>query len=171
MNSSRPRLTFALGLGTLAAPCATFVGGAADAGTTPQCTNADLHATYRHADDAAGHSFGHLVLRNVSDHACHIRGFGGLSYVGDGNGTQIGAAADRDHSTPVRTHVLQPGDRVRSLVDETRAGNVGRHRCRPAAVDGFRVYVPDASVSQFVRHATTGCRNDAVHLISHRAYR
>jgi hypothetical protein len=171
MNSSRPRLALALGLSALAAVSATLVGGGAQAVTTPQCTNADLHATYRHADDAAGHSFGRIVLRNVSDHACHTRGFGGLSYVGDGNGTQIGAAADRDHSTPVRTRTLRPGDRVRSLVDETRAGNFGRHRCRPAAVDGFRVYVPDASVSQFVPHATTGCRNDAVHLISHRAYR
>ena len=139
---SRPRLALAAGLSALA--LLPLVGGAAHAVTTPQCTNADLHASYRHADDAAGHSYGRIVLRNVSDHACHTRGFGGLSYVGDGDGTQIGAAADRDTSTPVRTRTLDPGDRVRSLVDETRAGNIGRHRCRPAAVDGFRVYVPDA---------------------------
>ncbi len=166
------RLAVATGLSALAAAVSLpLLTGTADAVGSPQCTSADLHASYVHADDGAGHSFGRIVLHNVSDHACHTRGFGGLSYVGDGNGTQIGAAADRDTSTPVRTHTLQPGDRVRSLVDETRAGNIGRHHCRPAAVDGFRVYVPDASVSQFIPHETTGCRNDAVHLISHRAYR
>jgi hypothetical protein len=169
MNLPRPAL--AAGLSALALAALPLLGGPAHAVATPECTNADLHATYRHTDDGAGHSFGRIVLRNVSDHACHTRGFGGLSYVGDGNGTQIGAAAVRDTSTPVRTHTLQPGDRVRSAVDETRAANFRRHRCRPAPVDGFRVYVPDASVSQFVPHPTTGCRNDAVHLISHRAYR
>ena len=143
----------------------------ADAGSTPECTNADLHASYRHTDDATGHSYGRIVLRNVSGHACHTRGFGGLSYVGNGDGTQIGAAADRDRSTPVRTVLLSPGDRARSAVAETRASVYSRHRCRPAHVDGFRVYVPDATVSQYVPHPTTGCRNPRVHLLSHRAYR
>ena len=46
-----------------------------------------------------------------------------------------------------------------------------RGRCRQTSVDGFRVYVPDATRSQFVEHRTTGCANAAVHLIGHRPYR
>jgi hypothetical protein len=93
-----------------------------------------------------------------------------LSYVGRGNGTQIGAAADRTPSK-VRSIVLQPGQRVVSAVSATVAGVYSHHQCRPAHVDGFRVYVPNETRSQFVKHPTTGCRNQSVHLISHKAYR
>jgi hypothetical protein len=136
---------------------------------TPQCSNANLHATFHHTDSGAGHRFGRIVLTNVSNHACHTGGYGGVSYVGGGNGTQIGVAADRAPGT-VRTLVLQPGQRVRSDVSETVAGNFPSAKCRPAPVDGFRVYVPNATKSQFIAHKTTGCRNTSVHLISHKPY-
>jgi len=136
----------------------------------PQCSNADLHATFHHTDAAAGHRFGRLVLTNVSHHACHTGGYGGLSYVGHGNGTQIGAAATRDPGT-VRSIVLRPGQRVISEVSETVAGNFSPATCHPTAVDGFRVYVPNATRSQFIAHRTTGCSNPSVHLIAHKPYR
>jgi hypothetical protein len=147
----------------------TYAASTAQATTVPWCGNADLAASYRYSDSGAGHVYGWIVLRNVSGHACATGGFGGLSYVGDGDGTQIGAPADRD-GTAVRV-VLAPGQRVRSQVDETRAQNYPRKRCHRTHVDGFRIYVPDSTAAQFVAHPTTGCRNDAVHLLSHRAYR
>ncbi|SEC38894.1 Protein of unknown function [Nocardioides exalbidus] len=147
---------------------ATSVTGATAA--VPECTNADLKASYRARDAGVGHRYGALRLRNTSDSTCWVRGFGGLSYVGGGDGTQVGAAADRDGAAGARV-VLEPGDRATSQVDEVVAVNYPRSRCRPTPVDGFRVYVPDSTQSQFVRHRTTGCGNDAVHLISHRAFR
>ena len=89
--------------------------------------------------------------------------------VGDGNGTQIGAPADRQGSGG--SFVLRPGQRAVSRVDETVAENYDAATCRPHAVDGFRIYVPNATRSQFVAHPTTGCLDPAVHLISHTAYR
>ena len=146
---------------------ATSSGRAAE---TRQCGNADLSARYRRTDAGAGHRYGRIVLTNVSDTACRTGGYGGLSYVGHGDGTQIGAAADREPS-PVRNIVLRPGERVRSDVSETVAQNYPKKRCRPVPVDGFRVYVPNATRSQFIEHPTTGCANPRVHLLSHRAYR
>jgi hypothetical protein len=67
--------------------------------------------------------------------------------------------------------VVRPGQKVVSGVRETSAEPFPRHRCRPAHVDGFRVYLPDETRSQYVAHPTTGCRNAHVHLLSHRAYR
>lgn len=142
---------------------------AAQAGVVA-CTNAELNASYHATDAGMGHRYGKLVLRNVSDHACRTGGYGGLSYVGGGDGTQIGAPADRDPSR-VRTIVLQPGQKAVSAVSETDATLYPRHKCRPAKVDGFRVYVPNETRSQFVKHRTIGCRNHRVHLISHKAYR
>ena len=104
------------------------------------------------------HRFGRIILTNVSDHACKIGGYGGVSYVGGGNGTQIGAPADRDPGT-IRAFMLAPGDRVKSKISEaaptsTRGARAGR---RP--VDGFRVYLPNETRSQFIRHRTIGCAN------------
>ena len=143
---------------------------AASGSTVAECANADLTATYRGGDAAMSHTYGRIVLTNTSDHACRTGGYGGLSYVGGGDGTQIGAAADREPAT-VRTYVLQPGQRVHSRVAETSYAPYPKAKCRPRHVDGFRVYVPDATASQFITHPTTGCANVEVHLISHRPYR
>jgi hypothetical protein len=163
------RLLAGSAVGVLAAAGLVTAPLAAQAAATPQCTNADLHATFHHTDSGASHRFGQLVLTNTAHRACHTGGYGGLSYVGDGNGTQIGAAADRDGGT-VRTIVLQPGQRVVSDVSETVASVFPTATCRPAPVDGFRVYVPNSTKAQFIAHRTTGCRNTGVHLISHQPY-
>lgn len=136
----------------------------------PECTNAELVASYHRTGAGMSHEYGRIVLKNESGRACSIRGYGGLSYVGGGDGTQIGAAADRAESR-VRTIVVRPGQKVVSAVAATDSSPYPRHRCRPAPVDGFRVYLPDETASQYVPHATTGCRNHRVHLLSHKAYR
>lgn len=138
--------------------------------STPACTNGDLTASYHRHDAGAGHTYGWIALKNTSGHACHTGGYGGVSYVGDGNGTQVGAPAVRVKGK-VATYVLQPGQRLRSPVDEATAGNYPRKRCRPEHVDGFRVYVPNATESQYVKHPTTGCRNPHVKLIHQKPYR
>lgn len=144
-------------------------GGATARGVV-ECTNTELAASYHATGAATSHRYGRIVLRNGSDHPCSIRGYGGLSYVGGGDGTQIGAPADRDPSR-ARTIVVRPGQKVVSVVSAAVASAYPLHRCRPAHVDGFRVYVPDETHSQYVAHPTTGCRNERVHLLSHKAYR
>ena len=129
------------------------------------------HRVLPRGGGALGTLYGRIVLRNTSDHACHTGGYGGISYVGDGNGTQIGAPARRIDASDVATYVLQPGQRLRSTIGETEAGNYPRKRCHPAHVDGFRIYVPNATASQYVVHPTTGCRNAHVRLISQKPYR
>ncbi|WP_177191510.1 DUF4232 domain-containing protein [Nocardioides luteus] len=135
---------------------------------TPKCANADLKAGYRATDAGAGSRFGEITLTNVSDHACALGGFGGLSYVGGDNGTQIGAPASREGSW--RKVIMKPGQVAVSEVSESTAENYPAATCKPAEVDGFRVYPPDSYDSQFVRHETTGCASKKVSLLSHHAF-
>lgn len=135
-----------------------------------ECDRSNLSATYQGGDAATSHVYGRIVLRNTSDETCWVQGYGGLSYVGGGNGTQVGAAADRTPSKAPRV-VLAPGEKVRSAVAETTTGPYPKAQCRPTAVDGFRVYVPDETRSLFVEHPTTTCANPALHLLAHKAYR
>jgi hypothetical protein len=167
---SRFRWVAASGIVSALVSVGLSVPSAAQSGTLPQCTNDHLVASYRGGDAATSHVYGRIVLTNVSDRSCWVRGYGGLSYVGGGDGTQIGAPADRAPSKKPKT-VLAPGEKVRSRVVETSAAPYPKKQCRPAPVDGFRVYVPDERRSQFVPHATTGCRNAAIHLLEHKAYR
>lgn len=146
------------------------LSAATSAQAVPECKNADLTAKYKGGDAAMSHVYGRIILVNTGDRACSVEGYGGLSYVGDGNGTQIGAAADRDPGI-VRKYVLQPGQRVHSPIVETSYAPFPKQKCRPHHVDGFRVYVPDETKSQFIKHPTTGCANPAVHLLSHKPYR
>jgi hypothetical protein len=151
-----------LAVGLLAAPAHARTG-------PPECTNAELVASYHGGDAAMSHQYGRIVLRNVSDTTCWVRGYGGLSYVGGGDGTQVGSPAVRTRGPEPRT-VVGPGERVRSRVVETSWGPYAG-RCRRAHVDGFRVYLPDETRSQYIAHPTTGCRNRHLHLLSHQAYR
>ncbi len=138
--------------------------------STAECTNDNLTATYRGGDAAMSHVYGRIVLRNTSDVTCWVRGYGGLSYVvGGANGKQVGAAADRTPSNRPKV-TLAPGDKVRSAVAETSSAPYPRKRCRPAEVDGFRVYVPDETQWQYIAHPTIGCANPRVHLLEHKAY-
>ena len=163
-------LATVMGVGVVLAMSAEAAHPATGRSTAAQCTNDDLTASYRGGDAATSHVYGRIVLKNTSDAACWVKGYGGLSYVGHGDGTQIGAAADRTPSKKPKT-VLQPGDKVRSRVVETSTGPYDKKLCRPRHVDGFRVYVPDEIRSQFIPHETTGCANPDIHLIAHKAYR
>ena len=168
-TSISPLLGAAAGLAL--AVSGAVAGLPAQAAGTPLCTNADLTASYHGGEGAAGTVYGRIVLRNTSDHACHTGGYGGISYVGHGDGTQIGAPARRIDRSDVATYVLRPGQRLRSPIGETEALNYPRKRCHPAHVDGFRIYVPNATASQYVVHPTTGCRNAKVHLLVQKPYR
>ncbi|WP_187366734.1 DUF4232 domain-containing protein [Nocardioides dongxiaopingii] len=160
----------AVGATTSVVPAGVARAEVSHAAQAARCTDADLTASYQARGAGAGHRYGVVRLTNTSDEACRTGGYGGLSYVGGGDGTQVGAAADRDPGR-TRSFVLEPGGSAVSRVDAVVAQNFPRRECRPTAVDGFRVYVPNATRSQFVAHRTTGCASDAVHLLGHRPFR
>jgi hypothetical protein len=151
------------------APSGTAATGAGSRAATPECTSANLTAKYKGGDAGMSHVYGRIILRNTSTTTCWVKGYGGLSYVGGGNGTQIGAPADRTPSKTPKT-VLAPGEKVRSAIVETSYAPYPKNKCRPTKVDGFRIYPPDETHSLYVAHPTTGCANPKVHLLQHKAY-
>jgi hypothetical protein len=165
----------ALGGPSVAATTGAGAAGATavtSATTLPQCTAGDLSVRYHATDAAMSHRFGRIVLTNTSQHACLTGGYVGLSYVGHGDGTQVGAAARRDDSAnQPRPLVLKPGGHARAQVSEAVAGVYPRHTCRPEHVDGFRVYPPQSRAALYVAHPTTGCAATRVHLLSVRPLR
>jgi hypothetical protein len=169
MDTLRRTLTLGGAALVAATTLASGVATAAGSTTTPECTAGDLAASYHDRGAGMSHRYGTLVLENTGDTACTVQGYGGLSYVGHGDGTQVGAPAAR---TPAHTPrvVLQPGDRAHSAVQETSTAPYPKAECRPTRVDGFRVYVPDETRSLYVAHRTTACANPRIDQLAHKPY-
>jgi hypothetical protein len=108
-----------------------------------------------------------IQFTNTSSTVCELHGFPGVSFVGKGNGTQLGAAADWDESKPIVQNSLQPGTLVVANLRIVQAGNYDSSECKPLAADGLRVYPPHSTRSVFVKDPNlTVCQNASIHLLT-----
>ncbi len=140
---------------------------AAASSGTPACRTRDLAASINSkGGGTAGSLYVALVLRNVSGRVCRTGGFPGVSYVADGNRTQVGAPADWVDRGQARMLALPPGGRMGATLREVDARDYPARICRPRLTYGLRVYPPNQTKSTLVAQRTTGCRNRAVHLLT-----
>jgi len=110
-----------------------------------------------------------FVFTNTGDRACTLQGWPGVSFVGGGDGTQIGASATLDRGTPHETQDLAPGGETQAVVEITQAGNYDPAECQPTATDGFRIYPPGSVRSIFVGASGSSyeaCADTAVQQLS-----
>jgi hypothetical protein len=138
---------------------------------TSRCTADNLVGSLSTGDGAgAGSTFPYLVLKNTSAHACQLQGWPGVSFVGGDDGTQLGAAATLDRSSPHATVTLLPNGHAHAPLKIAQALNYDAATCKPAKADGLRVYVPGETHSIFVRASgLTACTNAKVHLLQTQA--
>ena len=154
-----------------AATSAATTAGAPEATTSKgigACLAGQLTATLgAGAGGGAGHMYPVVVLTNKSNAACTVKGYPGVSFVGSGNGTQLGAAASRDAGGIASTTLtLAHGESAHSQLSITVAGNYDPATCKPKAADGLRVYPPDETHSLFIASTSyTACQNASVVLI------
>ncbi len=137
-------------------------------GGTPACTTADLEVSLTAGGGGgAGSMYPYLVLRNISSDTCTLGGYPGVSFVGDDDGTQLGAPAEREEGTPVQTITLEPRDSAHSELRIVNAGNFDAATCSPQQADGLRVYPPDQTEALFVPTTDyTACTDPDTSIIS-----
>ncbi|MDN6795501.1 MAG: DUF4232 domain-containing protein [Propionibacterium sp.] len=113
----------------------------------------------------------YLVLRNTGTETCTLTGYPGVSFVGDDNGTQLGASAGREGEDPARTVTLEPGGAAHSALRIVNVGNFDASACSPTQADGLRVYPPDQTEAIFVRTSDyTACADPDTSIISVQAF-
>jgi Domain of unknown function (DUF4232) len=83
-----------------------------------------------------------LELSNISHQACTLYGYPGVSALA-GGGRQLGTAAARDNSHPVRLVTLSPGATAHVELRITNVGNYPPSACHPANAVMLRVYPPN----------------------------
>lgn len=122
---------------------------------------------------SAGHYALAIVLTNQADAPCVLQGWPGVSFVGDGDGSQIGAAATLDRTSPHGTVTLEPGSAAQAVVQVANADNYGTE-CGQTQADGFRVYPPGEKRSLFVQGdqiTLTACSDADQELLDVQAFR
>jgi len=143
-------------------------GADGSAGGPARCAADDLTGSIEPGSGgAAGSQIVHLALRNTGSTACTLQGWPGVSFVGGGDGAQIGAAARQEKSAPHPTVTLRAGDTAVAPLQIVTASNFAAADCGPKAADGFRVYPPGSKASLFVRDTgLTACSVSSAQVLS-----
>lgn len=147
-----PAATGTSGSGTASVPKSSSGSSSAQGSSAGgRCATSQLAGSVA---DGGGSSAGAvrvaIILRNKGAQQCTLQGWPGISFVGRGNGTQIGNPAVLDRATPHQTLTLRPGGEVQAVVTVEQAGDWNSATCEPRVSDGFRVIPPGSTQSLFV---------------------
>lgn len=139
--------------------------GKADSGGSndevSDCTDSHLKISVDQGDAAAGSVMFTISFTNTGDDPCRIAGYPGVSAVGDGNGTQLGKAAQ--HGQAGKAAVLIPNGHAEASLKAVDVGDGGGplgDECEATDADGWRIYAPGSKRAQYVKqdglHACAG---------------
>jgi len=133
-----------------------------------QCTSGHLAASLSPGDGgAAGSRLPYIVFTNTGTASCTLQGWPGVSFVGNGDGTQLGAAAELDRTSARATVTLAPGASAHAPLRIVVAENYPAQTCQPTVANGLRIYPPGETHSLFIATAEyTACLDSSVQLMS-----
>ncbi|WP_440709484.1 DUF4232 domain-containing protein [Herbiconiux sp. YIM B11900] len=155
-NTPQPTVTVTETTTPTEAPTPTAVPLAA-------CPAGQVTVTLGEAGGAAGSTQVPLIFTNTGAE-CTMQGFPQVAFVGDDNGTQLGAAAVPDSTSAVASFDLATGDSVQAALTIEVAENFPD--CDTAAANGFRVFPPNDSGAVFVPTTDyTACTNTGTELL------
>ncbi|MGN8050415.1 DUF4232 domain-containing protein [Curtobacterium sp. 22159] len=154
--------------GGASAPASAPTGGGSGVAATAPCSAGSLRAGEEAGSGgAAGSTYTHLTLENTGTTSCTLQGWPGVSFVGGGTGTQIGAAASQDRASAHPTVTLAPGQEAVAPLKITNAQDYPSAKCHPVTPDGFRVYPPGSKQSLYVEdRGHPACRSTAVTILN-----
>jgi hypothetical protein len=150
-------------------PSSTAIASTGAGGTGPvtACTTAELTGSIvAGSGGTAGSTYVYLALTNTGTSACTLQGWPGVSFVGSGNGTQIGAAAKSDRTSAHPTITVAADGNTKAVVQIVQAGNYHEATCSPVTADGLRVYPPGQKASLHIAYPSPACMAKNVDLLT-----
>ena len=152
-SSSSPA---AAGSSAAPAPAPSTSVSPAVAGPAP-CATSGLRLTLGVSQGYAGGVYQTIVFTNTSGATCTLYGYPGASLVSAPPYTQIGLAAKRGGTTPVKLITLAPGAAANALLQIVDALNFPTATCGPAKAAYLRVYPPNQAAPVFLADASEAC--------------
>jgi len=135
----------------------TGSAAAASPSTAAACPTRSLAVKPGLSQGAAGSVYQVLDFTNISNVACTLYGYPGVSLAGGKPVTQIGLAAAEDHSSPRRLVTLAPGAVANALLRIVQAANFPPARCHLADADYLQIYPPNQTTPVYVAYKAQAC--------------
>jgi hypothetical protein len=123
---------------------------------TQACANGTLQVKLGPSEGYAGGVDLTIDFTNTSSAACTLYGYPGVSLVSSSH-AQIGLAAKRTTSAPVKVITLAPGATGTAQLQIADALNFPTATCGPAQAADLRVYPPNQTAAVFLPVTSKGC--------------
>jgi len=105
----------------------------------------------------AGGVYQVISFTNDSSAACTLYGYPGVSLVTGPPYTQVGLAAERDTTAPVKLATLAPGQAATAVLQVVDALNYPASTCSPVRATNLRVYPPNQTAPVYLPDSAYGC--------------
>jgi hypothetical protein len=123
----------------------------------PACAPGSLQLKLGVAQGYAGGVYRVIDFTNTSKSTCTLYGYPGVSLVSGPPYTQIGLAAKRSTTTPVKLITLARGATANALLQIVDALNYPSPTCEPAKATALKVYPPNQTAPVYLPSTSTGC--------------
>jgi Protein of unknown function (DUF4232) len=134
-----------------ASPSASAAAGPA------ACPTSSLRVKQGVGQGYAGGVYEVIDFTNTSGSACTLYGYPGVSLVSGPPYTQIGLAAKRSTSTPVKLVTLASGATGNALLQIVDALNYPSARCGPTKATALKIYPPNQTAPVYLPSTANGC--------------
>ncbi len=121
------------------------------------CATGALNVTLGVSQGYAGGVYETIVFTNTSGTTCTLYGYPGVSLVSAPPYTQIGLAAKRAGTTPVKLITLATGASANALLQVVDALNFGSATCSPTKAAFLRVFPPNQTVPVYLADTSEIC--------------
>jgi hypothetical protein len=121
------------------------------------CATSDLNVSLGASNGAAGSVFQTIIFTNRSSATCTLFGYPGVSLVSAPPYTQIGLAAQRTSTTPVKVISLAAGATASAVLRVVDALNFGSATCAPTKAAFLRVFPPNQTVPVYLADTSEIC--------------
>jgi hypothetical protein len=160
--------TAASGSTSPAATGGTSAGSSPHAAGAAACATSVLQVKLGLGQGYAGGTYQVIDFTNSSSTSCTLYGYPGVSLVsGPSPYTQIGLAAKRNSTTPVKLITLAPGGTANALLQIVDALNYPSSACNPTKATDLRIYPPNQLDPIYVATTAQGCsKNSQVLFVS-----
>jgi hypothetical protein len=123
----------------------------------PPCATSGLNVTLGASSGYAGGVDETIVFTNTSSATCTLYGYPGVSLVSAPPYTQIGLAAKRGSTRPVKAITLASGATASAVLQVVDALNFGPATCGPTKAAFLRVYPPNQTAPVYLADTSEVC--------------
>ena len=143
--------------GTPTSGTPTATGASSGPAAPPACPTSSLQVKVSSPNGYAGGTDQNIDFTNSGPASCTLYGYPGVSLVSGPPYPQIGLAAKRGTTTPVKLVTLAPGATAHAVLQIVDALNFPPSSCSPTKANYLRIYPPNQKAPGYLPSAAQGC--------------